>query len=267
MAADAVRLTTRELSVRTFPDFEQFFSQVHGCACTLYFFGRHLTPAAGTAKERAERLGAPDRSLKHFPHKEWMRARELSAVKELVQSGQAHGILVYADGEPVGWCHFGRAEELPLERDDTIPEQMFARHPSTQWRITCFTTRADYRRRGVASKALKAAVAAIRKRGGGWIEATPMAFPHNDPMVRKLRKTFGWKSPQVTDYLRDNWPSKEVAGVGQVNACLTTSQSMGHMGTMSMFEKLGFTATGRDELRSTDDPRYPWHFVVMRLKV
>lgn len=59
MAADAVRLTTRELSVRTFPDFEQFFSQVHGCACTLYFFGRHLTPAAGTAKERAERLGLP----------------------------------------------------------------------------------------------------------------------------------------------------------------------------------------------------------------
>jgi hypothetical protein len=45
------------------------------------------------------------------------------------------------------------------------------------------------------------------------------------------------------------------------------SRTLGHMGTMSMFEKLGFTATGRDELLDPGDPRYPWHFVVMRLKV
>ncbi|TCO21136.1 hypothetical protein EV652_11143 [Kribbella steppae] len=267
MAADAVRLTTRELSMRTFPDFEQFFSQVHGCACTLYFFGRHLTPLAGTAKERADRLGAPDRSQKQFPHQEWMRAQQLSAVKELVRSWQAHGILVYADGEPVGWCHFGRADEVPLECDHKIPEQMFARHPSSQWRITCLTTLMTYRRQGVAGTGLAAAVAAIRKHGGGWIGATPMAFPHHDPMVGKLRKTFGHRSPEVLDYLQQNWPSKEIPGIGRVNACPATTRTLGHMGTMSMFEKLGFKATGRDELRSSDDPRNPWGFVVMRLKV
>jgi len=103
----ATRYTTRELSMRTFRDFEQFFTQVHGCACTLYFFGRHLTPVAGTAKQRAEILGsAPDRSQKRFPHHELMRARALAAVGELVRKRQAHGVLVYADAEPVGWCHF-----------------------------------------------------------------------------------------------------------------------------------------------------------------
>lgn len=261
------KLTTRELSMDTFPDFEKFFGQVHGCACTLYLFGRHLTPAASTAKERAQRLGAPDRSRKHFPHKEWMRARELSAVKELVQSGQAHGILVYADSEPVGWCHFGRADELPLERDGKIPEKMFARHPSTQWRITCLTTLMNYRRQGVATTALAAAVAAIRNHGGGWIEATPMAFPHHDPTVAQLRRTFGHRSPEVLAYLQQNWPTKEIPGLGQVNACPTTTRTLGHMGTMTMFETQGFKPTTRDPLQASDDPHHPWDFVIMRLKV
>lgn len=268
MKETADRFTTRELSMRTFPDFEQFFAQVHGCACTLYFFGRHLSPLPGTAEQRGQRLGsAPDRSRKHFPHRELMRTREAVAVRELVRKGQAQGILVYADGEPVGWCHFGRVDELPVPSEESVPGMTYARHPSTDWVITCFTTRMDYRRQGVATRALKAAVAAIKKRGGGWIEAVPMAFPHDDPNVRKLRRTFGWRSPEVAEYLRDTWPSKEVPGIGRVSACLTTSRTMGHMGSMAMFEKAGFKATRRDEQRSTDDPRYPTDFVVMRLRV
>jgi hypothetical protein len=267
VASKAVRFSTRELSLRTFSDFERFFSQVHGCACTLYFFGRHLTPAAQTARERAKLLGAPDRSQKRFPHRALMRERELAAVRELVGQRKAHGILVYDDADPVGWCHFGRADEVPVNRDDTIPANVFARDPSAQWRITCFTTRMDYRRCGVAGTALTAAVAAISKRGGGWIEATPMAFPHDDPMVRKLRRTYGWRSPEVINYVRDNWPTKEIPGIGRVDGCLTTSRTIGHMGTMSMFEEVGFEVTGIDEQRSSEDPRYPGHFVVMRLKV
>lgn len=196
-----------------------------------------------------------------------MRARELAAVRELVRTGQAHGILVYADGEPVGWCHFGRADELPVPSEDSVQGTTYARHPSTDWVITCFTTRMDHRRRGVATRALTAAVAAIKKRGGGWIEAVPMAFPHDDPHVRALRRTFGWRSTEVADYLRDTWPSRELPGIGRVSACLTTSRTMGHMGSMAMFERAGFKAAGRDEQRSTDDPRYPSDFVVMRLRV
>jgi len=268
MTAAATRYRTRELSKRTFSDFEQFFSQVHGCACTLYFFGRHLAPVAGTAEQRAVSLGgAPDRSRKHFPHADVMRARELAAVGQLVEGGHAHGVLVYADDEPVGWCHFGRADELPVHSEESVAGTTYARDPSTDWVITCFTTRMDHRRRGVATTALHAAVAAIKTRGGGWIEAVPMAFPYDDPALRKLRRTFGWRSTEVVNYLRDTWPRKEVKGIGQLSACMATTRTMGHMGSMSMFEKAGFTAIRRDEQRSTDDARYPADFVVMRLHV
>jgi hypothetical protein len=33
--------------------------------------------------------------------------------RDLVERGHAHGILVYANGEPVGWCQYGPREELP----------------------------------------------------------------------------------------------------------------------------------------------------------
>ncbi|GAA5032972.1 hypothetical protein GCM10023317_84570 [Actinopolymorpha pittospori] len=267
MVTGEMRFTTKELSKRTWPDFERFFSQVHGCACTLYLHGRHLPSVARTATERAERFGVPDRSRSVFPARAFGRAQELSAVKELVWQGRAHGILVYGRGEPVGWCHFGRASALPVVRDDRTPPEMVARHPSSDWRITCFTTRMDYRRRGVATTALAAALEAIRQRGGGWIEATPIAFPHNDPTVRKLRKTYRWRSQEVIDYLEENWPHKEVPGVGSVNACLTTAKSMSHAGTMSMFERFGFQPTKRDEYRSSDRSWDPGDSVVMRLQI
>jgi ribosomal protein S18 acetylase RimI-like enzyme len=42
------------------------------------------------------------------------------------------------------------------------------------WRITCFVVDREHRRRGVAGLALKAALEAIRKRGGGVVEAYPI---------------------------------------------------------------------------------------------
>lgn len=66
LKGDSGAIHNAGLSMRTFPDFEQFFAQVHGCACTLYFFGRHLPVVPGTAEQRAQHLGsAPDRSAKH----------------------------------------------------------------------------------------------------------------------------------------------------------------------------------------------------------
>jgi GNAT superfamily N-acetyltransferase len=42
------------------------------------------------------------------------------------------------------------------------------------WRITCFAVLKKWRKRGVAGAALKAALEAIRKRGGGLVEAYPI---------------------------------------------------------------------------------------------
>lgn len=266
MDESTIRLATRELSMRTFADFERFFAQVHGCACTLYFFGRHLTVMPGPAEERARTLGEPDRSNKHFPRQELRRTREAAAVKELVRRRQARGILVYAEGEPVGWCHFDRVDELPVPSEESSPAMAYAHYDDTEWVINCFVTRMDYRRRGVATHALKGAITAIKKHGGGWAEATAMAFPHHDPVLAQLRRTYRWRSSEVAEYVRDNWPSREFPGIGRLQGCPTSPRTMGHTGTMSMFEEAGFTANQRDERRSPD-PYHPGDFVVMRRHV
>src|SRR5258708_4861097 len=94
------------------------------------------------------------------------------AKKELVDQGRAHGILVYADDEPVGWCQYGSAEEL-YERAKSEPTP--AESSDRVWRVTCFVVDKKHRRSGVASVALRAALDAIRAKGGGLVEAYPVA--------------------------------------------------------------------------------------------
>jgi ribosomal protein S18 acetylase RimI-like enzyme len=260
------RFTTKELSKRTFADFETFHKSVHGCGCMLYPRGRHHSPIAKTAAERAKLIGAPDRSKKVFPHHDVQMARNLAEMKELVWAGKAHGILVYADKDPVGWCQYGRADELPIERTEKTPPKRIARDPSSEWRITCLTTRRDYRRQGVATIALAAAVDAIRKKGGGWVEATPVAFPNDESLTEwwKIRRTHGPRSEQMREFLAD-WPKKRIRGVGVVKRA--TGGHGDHRGTMAMYEKLGFKATKRDEHGSSPFWWVPYDLVVMRLEV
>jgi ribosomal protein S18 acetylase RimI-like enzyme len=103
-----------------------------------------------------------------------------------VEQGRAHGILVYANGEAVGWCQFGRREELP-RIDNRRPYRGLAPDRDEKlWRITCFVVRTTHRRRGIASAALKAALEAIKSNGGGLVEAYPLS--------RWLSRAFGNES-------------------------------------------------------------------------
>ena len=237
MSLDEVRFTTKELSEATWPDFERFFSEVGaggGCGCMLTPRGGVPFPPVGrTAKDRAEQLGAPNRSRKEFPRRDLRLAQNLGNHRELVWQGRARGILVYAAGEPVGWCQYGRVSDLPLARTPKTPERLLARDPTSQWRVTCFLTRRKFRRQGVASAALAAAVEGVRNGGGGWIEATPIAMVHHDPLLGKLRKTYGWRSQEIEDHLK-SYPMRLIPGIGSVQA----HPGCHHQDTMSMFERL-----------------------------
>ena len=91
--------------------------------------------------------------------------------KALVKTGKAHGILVYHEGEPVGWCQFGPQGELPridaMENYAPIDKKSF-------WRITCFFIDRDHRHRGVAKEALRSALTAMKSRGVRLVEAYPV---------------------------------------------------------------------------------------------
>ena len=111
--------------------------------------------------------------------------------RALVEQGCAHGILVYANGEPVGWCQYGPREELPRIDNKRAYQGLAPQGPEKLWRITCFAVLKPYRKRGVAYAALRAALEAIRRRGGGLVEAYPI--------TRWLARAFGNESTHGTE--------------------------------------------------------------------
>jgi GNAT superfamily N-acetyltransferase len=150
---------TRELAPDTWPDFERFFSGGNGwdfCWCVA--FHRTGTRAGDRGLRRAE-LGERNRPEK----------------RRLVEQGRSHGILVYLDGTPIGWCQFGRRDELPrIDRTRKYRAAATRGLPENLWRITCFAVDRKHRRQGVAAAALAGALEAIARRGGGVVEAYPI---------------------------------------------------------------------------------------------
>lgn len=153
--------STRPLSKKTWPDFERLF-QAHPAPgaypCWCMHNHRSGPVQEGKSDSRASRV-----------------ERNHQEKKALIERGRSHGILVYAQGKPVGWCQYGLRQELPRIDNNPKYRKVTAGNGSKRlWRITCFVVHGKYRRHGVASTALKAALAAIRKRGGGLVEAYPI---------------------------------------------------------------------------------------------
>jgi GNAT superfamily N-acetyltransferase len=119
----------------------------------------------------------PREAFSKFPVEE--RAHRLRMQTECghAESKTTSGLVAYLDGEPVGWCaveprtayhglmrHFrvpweGRTED---KADDSV------------WAVTCFVTRAGYRRRGISRALARAAVDFARERGARALEGYPM---------------------------------------------------------------------------------------------
>jgi len=162
MAPEALEYSTKKLTKDTLPDFERLFE-------------KHPAPGAFMCwcmyHQRARPLAVSKQQ--HSRVKEAARNRQQK--RELVENGRSHGILVYSKGEPVGWCQYGSREELPrLDSDRSYRRLAPEGDMKRLWRITCFVVDKKYRERGVASAALKAALEAIRSKGGGLVEAYPI---------------------------------------------------------------------------------------------
>ena len=191
-ASQGAAYTTKELSKKTWTDFERLFTRGNGwdfCWC-MHFHRSRLSPGC-------DKLRRAQRSVRN--------RRDKIA---LVESGRTHGMLVYAEGEPIGWCQYGRCEEFP-RIDESRHYRELAPEVCTRrlWRITCFVVDKRYRRRGVASLALKAALEAIRKKGGGIVEAYPI--------VQWRPGTFGNQSTNGTATMFKRVGFKTVAPFGR----------------------------------------------------
>lgn len=90
---------------------------------------------------------------------------------ERVRAGNAHAALVFTGVDCVGWCQFGRPDELPRIKSRVAYER--GRTSSPDWRIGCCFVGKGLRRKGVASAALAGALDLIGGLGGGVVEGYP----------------------------------------------------------------------------------------------
>jgi ribosomal protein S18 acetylase RimI-like enzyme len=194
----AIKLSTKELSEATWPDFLKLFSQGNGwdhCFCVHFRRPRSLP--------KDQRL--PTRKLR--------AARNRQEQKKLIDKSCSHGILVYENGVAVGWCQYGLREELTR-----IDHMRTYRVPPPEirtgkfWRIACFVVDRKYRRRGIAGAALAAALESIKRQGGGIVEAYPVANWEG--------KSFGNMSTHGTVSMFKKAGFKRVAPFGNTNAVM-----------------------------------------------
>jgi len=132
--------------------------QAARCQCQRYKLQRLEAFGSFPAEERAERL----RQQTGCGHP---------------RAGTTSGLVAYLGGEPVGWCAvepraaytgMARVHRVPWEGRDED------RTDASVWAVTCFVTRAGYRRRGVSAALARAAVDFARDRGARAIEGYPI---------------------------------------------------------------------------------------------
>lgn len=131
------------------------------------------------------------------------------AMRTLCGREKPPGVLGYADGVPVGWCHIGPRTEIPrlvasklIRPVDDVPV----------WSIICLVIRGGHRRRGTTRPLIAGAVAYAASRGAPAVEAYPV-----DPAgrmdatlafvgTRSMFETAGFHRVGTTDAVSNKMP-------------------------------------------------------------
>ena len=119
----------------------------------------------------------PREAFSKFPVEE--RAHRLRTQSECghPKSKTTSGLVAYLDGEQVGWCAVEpRTAYHGLMRNFRVPwdGRDEDKADDTIWSVTCFVTRAGYRRRGISYALARAAVDFARERDARALEGYPM---------------------------------------------------------------------------------------------
>jgi GNAT superfamily N-acetyltransferase len=133
----------------------------------------------------------------------WDQRREFQAAA--VAQGRSHGLLVYDAGVPIAWCQYGPATDFrQFDRMRAYSKLALPAELAPRWRISCIFVDKHRRGEGLSHVALSAAVASMRKHGGGIVESFPLVVP-------------GARRPQYTGsvamYEREGF--REVARLGE----------------------------------------------------
>lgn len=106
------------------------------------------------------------------------------AMKRIVTSGKEPGVMAYLKKEPIGWCAVAPREHyIALERSRILKPV----DEKPVWSISCLFIAKPYRRKGVSSQLLRAAVEFAANRGAAIVEGYPV-----EPSMEKMPDPFLW---------------------------------------------------------------------------
>jgi GNAT superfamily N-acetyltransferase len=159
----ALQLQCHPATADRWADLEQLFGQngaCGGCWCMLWRLSR---------KQFESHKGEENRL----------------ALKALVESGEVPGVLAYADGVAVGWCALAPRDHYPALGRSRILKPVDDR---PCWSVSCLFVHRAYRKRGVSTALLRAAVEHVRRQGGTLIEGYPVEPKSEAP----IPPAFAW---------------------------------------------------------------------------
>jgi len=143
-----MKLTLRQLTPGLWPALEDLFGKngaCNGCRCMYW------------------RIGSAYRKRP--------REHNKAAFREVVKHGPPPGLLAFDGDVAVGWCQLTPRDALPwldrawrLERVDVVPV----------WSLSCLYGRKGYRKRGVTSALIAAALKAAKRVKAPALEAYPL---------------------------------------------------------------------------------------------
>jgi GNAT superfamily N-acetyltransferase len=154
-------LTFHPLTPKRWPDLVALFGARGACGgCWCMAFRRSRSEWAACKGEKNKR-----------------------SLKRLVDSGPPPGVLAYDGATPVGWCAIAPKADYPV----LLRSRLFGKSPIEDvWSVSCFFIASGYRRKGVSTLLLKAAVKLARAQGAKWVEGYPQ------DISRRLPDPFVW---------------------------------------------------------------------------
>ncbi len=148
----AIPLEFHPLTSERFGDLETLFGErgaCGGCWCMSWRLSR-------AAFERGK--GASNRR----------------AMRRIVDSGEAPGVLAYAGGAPVAWCAIAPRERFVRLSGSRVLAPV---DDEPVWSIVCLFVAKPWRRRGISSRLIEAATEHARRQGARIVEGYPVVTP------------------------------------------------------------------------------------------
>ncbi len=93
------------------------------------------------------------------------------AFREIVAAGSVTGLLAYAGDEAVAWCAVAPRDEFPTLERSRILKRV---DEQSVWSVVCFFVRRDFRRKGVTTRLLRAAIEFAAQHDARIVEGYPV---------------------------------------------------------------------------------------------